>query len=131
MANESEDKPRIYETKEELARKLAEKDEIIADLQHQLDGREAALRGTSEPGWLITTKNTAYVGTVMGVHFENGRGFLPKAVKNARRTMLQLASDFGYDVQEITAKEFEASRKPVVAAEPSTLEKISQPNFVN
>lgn len=131
MAEQTEDKPRIYETKEELVRTIKEKDEIIADLQSQLETRNATLRGSSEPGWLILTKNQEYTGNVMGVHFDNGRGFLAKGKKDSEKTLMRMVSDFGYDVKEITAKEFEESRNTNKPADTTVFEKITQPNIIH
>lgn len=131
MADQADDKPRIYQTKEELVRIIQEKDEIIADLTQQLHGKEATLRGTSEPGWLITTKNPNYAGKMGGVFFQNGRAFLPASHPNAKRLLIQFTSDFGYEAKEITAKEFEATQEDTPIPEPSFIEKISKPNYVN
>lgn len=95
------------ETKEALQRRITELEAEVADLREELKARNAVASTTSEPGWLFTTKNPNYSGWVYGVHFEGGRAFLPKGHKGARLTMQRIVSDFGYDVTEITAKDFE------------------------
>jgi len=119
------------QTKEELNQIIAEKDAQINDLQDQLKSRDATLRGSGEPGWLITTKNTAYTGNVLGVRFENGRAFLPKDKPNALITLRQLLSDFGYQAVEITSKEFESGYEISTKDEPSILDKVSRPTIMN
>lgn len=130
MATESEEKTRIYETKEQLVRIIQEKDEIIADLQAQINSNHAVMRNSNEPGWIITTKNKAYVGNMLGLHFENGRAFLPASKPDAKYVLSKLVNDFGYQAEEITSNDFEAQRNPANNGVPSFIEKISQPTIV-
>lgn len=131
MQNQTKEEPRIYETKEQLMRIIQEKDEIIADLQAQLNTGHAALRETSMPGWVISTKNKAYVGNMFGLHFENGRAFLPASRPDAKMLLSKFTNDFGYQAEVITSNEFESQRTPVQKQDKSFLEKVSQPNIVS
>lgn len=119
------------QTKEELYQIIAEKDAIIADLREQLGARDATLRGSSEPGWLITTRNPDYTGVVLGIQFAGGRAFLPKGKPNAERVLQQLVSDFGYQVEEVTANQVDAPKRSAKKDEREFINTISQPNIVS
>lgn len=119
------------QTKEELMRIIQQRDETIAELKQQLKEKEATLRGTGEPGWLVKTKNTKYSGTMFGIYFEGGRAFVPKSHHNAEKIVGTFVNDFDYEVEEIDSKEFERGRSKQKPEEPSLLEKISQPTVMN
>jgi len=119
------------QTKEELLHEIDELKSQIRELTEQLAERSAVARGSSEAGYLFTTRNPAYSGTVYGVRFESGRGFLPKSRKDAERTARKIVSDFGYEMSEITSDQFEAMpATPAAGNERAFVEKISTQRMV-
>lgn len=115
------------QTKADLAAMILQLQAENADLREQLQERSAVASASGEPGWLFTTPNPAYSGVMYGVRFTNGRGFLPKGRKDAERIMRQIVSDFGYEVTEISAAEFQTlpERKVSDNAGRAFLEKVA------
>jgi hypothetical protein len=114
------------QTKAELQTRINHLEGEIADLQEQLSARNAVARSSAEPGYLITTRNSAYSGEILGVKIVNGRGFIPKSGKHAERIAQQLANDFGYSVREISSADFE-ELPATPAPEPRFLDKVTLP----
>lgn len=119
------------QTKEELLNQIKELESQVRELTEQLAERSAVARGSSEPGYLFTTRNPNYSGVVYGVRFESGRGFLPRSRKDAERTARKIVSDFGYEMSEITADQFEKMPARAAASdERAFVEKISTQRVV-
>lgn len=105
-------------TKEELQAEVDRLTSVVKDLEEQLAARDAVARSSGEPGWLITCRNPQYNGNTAGVEFRNGRAFIPQGKPGAARLVNTLATDFGYQVQAMTSKDFEGL--PVGPVEPDT-----------
>lgn len=112
-------------TKTELEAKIAALEAEKMDLQAQVANQGAVLNNASGDGWLITTPNPAYKGVTAGVRFENGRAFIPAALKDAKQIVKILTLDFDYEAVELkSGEEIPADARPTPAT--NKQEKIAQ-----
>lgn len=93
-------------TKAELAQMVVSLQSQVEDLTEQLKARDAALSGSGEPGWLITTPSPSYSSRTAGVQFHNGRAWIGESNPDAEKLVILLTRSFGYRAQKMTAEDF-------------------------
>ena len=118
----------MNQTKEELLKIIDDQKATIHDLEERLNEKSVMDRGSSQPGWLIRTKNAGYTGRMLGILFEGGRAFLPANHPEAKAILRQFTSDFGYEATEITSDKYEPGKATAPAQ--TLLDKLSTPHVM-
>lgn len=103
----------MSDTKAELEAKIAALQAALEEEQEKSAILEAEIPKELREGWVITTPNANYSGITAGVLFENGRGFVPKSLKNGDLIVKRLVNDFGYKAAEQIPNGHIQERSPV------------------
>lgn len=107
-------------TKSDLEATIVRLQEQIEDLKARLNEKNAALKETSNDGFIVTTPNSRYVGNTAGITFVNGVAFVPKE-GNYKKVLVELVGDFGYSIKPASAREYKDLVSDVEEVDDDTL----------